>query len=168
MQPKKIFIDDASIPVEEGDRITRELPNGLVESYLVMDRGFYDSFGGIPAHYQIEVRKESRPSTPGRSPTTVIYNLHGANSRVNIQSTDSSINVVEATPERLFDELREALKKHVSEDQARQQLLKGVALMEAKQGEAGFVESYKNFMNLAASHITVIAPFIPALAQMLK
>lgn len=54
-----IFIDDASLPVEEGDRIKRTLPNGLIESYLVVDRGYYERVGGIPAHYQIEVRRET-------------------------------------------------------------------------------------------------------------
>lgn len=59
VQPGKIFIDDASLPIEEGDRIKRKLPSGLTESYLVLDRGYYEGIGGIPAHYQIKVRKET-------------------------------------------------------------------------------------------------------------
>jgi hypothetical protein len=59
VQPKTIFIDDASLPIEEGDRITRKLPNNLTESYLVLDRGYYASSGSIQAHYQVKVRKET-------------------------------------------------------------------------------------------------------------
>jgi hypothetical protein len=59
VQPSMIFIWDGSLPIEEGDKITRVLPNGLPESYLVLDRGFYAKRGSFPDHYQIKVRKES-------------------------------------------------------------------------------------------------------------
>ncbi|OOR59994.1 hypothetical protein BGP34_04095 [Bacillus mycoides] len=39
IQSKVIFIEDISIPIEEGDKILRVLPNGLSETYLVLDRG---------------------------------------------------------------------------------------------------------------------------------
>ena len=42
VQSKKIFIDDVSIPIEEGDHLVRKLPNGLEEYYLVLDRGYFD------------------------------------------------------------------------------------------------------------------------------
>lgn len=59
VQREKIFIDDAKLPIEEGDKIIRQLSNGLSESYLILDRGFYDRTHGIPAHYQMKVKKES-------------------------------------------------------------------------------------------------------------
>lgn len=59
VQPKMIFIYDETLPVEEGDKITRKLSNGNLESYLVLDRGFYSKVHAIPAHYQIQVKKES-------------------------------------------------------------------------------------------------------------
>lgn len=59
VQREKIFIDDAKLPIEEGDRIIRELSNGLSESFLILDRGYYDRTHGIPAHYQMKVKKES-------------------------------------------------------------------------------------------------------------
>jgi hypothetical protein len=57
VQTKKIFINDASLPIEEGDNITRILPSGLTEVYLVLDRGFYDKQMGSSAHYQVQVSK---------------------------------------------------------------------------------------------------------------
>ncbi|MCG7377403.1 hypothetical protein MH215_10385 [Paenibacillus sp. ACRSA] len=57
--PDEVVIEDGSLPVEEGDKILRLLPNGLTETYIVLDRGFYDRFLDIPAHYQAKVRKES-------------------------------------------------------------------------------------------------------------
>ena len=51
VQSKTIFIDDASLPIEEGDIIERQLPNGLLERYEVADRGFWDD------HYQVKVKR---------------------------------------------------------------------------------------------------------------
>lgn len=59
VQPNMIFIYDETLPIEEGDKITRELSNGKLETYLVLDRGFYNKVQSIPAHYQIKVKKES-------------------------------------------------------------------------------------------------------------
>jgi len=168
VQPKKIFVDDASVPIEEGDRILRKLPSGLTESYLVLDRGFFDSSVGIPAHYQIEVRKESRPPDPSRAQSTIVYNLHGPNSRVNIHSSDTSVNVVDATPNELFENLRATLREVVTDRDERSQLLKSVAALEATHGEPGFVSAYQDFITLAAAHMTVLTPFIPALTQLIK
>jgi len=69
VQSKLVFIADASLPIEEGDRITRELPNGLVESYLVLDKGFYSAIQGMDAHYQVKVRKETTVSDEKSHPT---------------------------------------------------------------------------------------------------
>lgn len=38
----KIFIDDGSLNIEEGDIIEHVLPNGAKEQYLVIDRGFIE------------------------------------------------------------------------------------------------------------------------------
>ena len=48
---KSVHIDDASLPIEEGDVLERSLPNGLVEQFEVTDRGFYKAWGAFPDHY---------------------------------------------------------------------------------------------------------------------
>src|SRR2546429_1910544 len=97
VSPTKIHTDEAKLPVEEGDRFERLLPNGLVETYVVLDRGYYSGFGGIPDHYQVSVRKESEIPRSSKGPT--VYNITGPNARVNINSTDLSANVVNVTPQ---------------------------------------------------------------------
>lgn len=166
VQPKMIFIDDGKIPIEEGDHIERLLPNGLLERYLVLDRGFFGASGGFKDHYQIQVRKVTAiPRDPVAQ--TIIYNLHGANSRVNIQSHDQSTNVVTVSPTDLFAELRKALSDGVSDEGQRKALVRKVAELEAREGSPSYTDRYKEFMALAADHVTVIAPFVPALAQLL-
>ncbi len=63
VQSNMIFIDDAQLPIEEGDKLLRTLPNGLTESYIVVDRGFNEAFIDFPAHYQVKVRKSSTINT---------------------------------------------------------------------------------------------------------
>lgn len=53
VEPKKIFVEDASIIIEEGDMFERKLKNGATEYYEVLDRGFYQGMHGIPDHYQV-------------------------------------------------------------------------------------------------------------------
>lgn len=55
VQKNKIFINDISLPIEEGDIIIRELPNGLKEKYIVIDRCLYTGHLG---HYELEVRRD--------------------------------------------------------------------------------------------------------------
>ncbi|WP_142061498.1 hypothetical protein [Brevibacillus sp. AG162] len=54
-----IFIEDSKLPVEEGDYLICTLPSGLEEKYLVLDRGYFESFASEPAHYQVKVKKLS-------------------------------------------------------------------------------------------------------------
>jgi len=56
VQSEIIFINDASLPIEEGDEIERILPNGLIEIYVV-------KIGVIsqnpPHHYQVKAIKKT-------------------------------------------------------------------------------------------------------------
>ncbi len=100
-----IFSSDPSIPIEEGDILERILPNGIAERYDVIDPGDYEGVGGIKAHYQSEVCKQTKVKRTNQ-PSQVIYNLIGANARVNIHSTDKSTNLVEIESKELFSKLR--------------------------------------------------------------
>lgn len=152
-----------SEPVEEGDRLQRTLPNRLVESYIVLDRGFFSDAGGFGDHYQIKVRKETTLLAP---PPTAIYNLHGHNSRVNIHSTDSSQNSVHIGPENVFSGLRDAIKSDISAPD-RDVILGHIDQLESANQSKRFGAEYKDFIAAAANHMTLLAPFIPALTSFL-
>jgi hypothetical protein len=71
VQRGKVFIEDSSIIIEPGDVLERVTSNGLRELLEVVDPGFHEKFGGIGAHYQVEVRKVSAvPSRPALTTTT--------------------------------------------------------------------------------------------------
>jgi hypothetical protein len=163
VQPTLIFISGGELPIEEDDILERKLPNGLTERYVVLDRGFWNT-GNFPAHYQCKVRKESNVRKAS-SQTTIIYNLYGHGSRVNIESVDNSISTIETNQEQLFEKMIEVIKKEVPNNQL---LLNAVAEMKEHAGKPTFLGKYQDFIQLAANAMTILGPFMPALSQLLK
>lgn len=167
VHPEIVFVDDPSIPVEEGDKIERALPSGLTEVYVVLNRGFLKGVGGFPDHYQVKVRKEGdRPPSPAGG--TTIYHLTGANPRVNVHSTDQSTNSVTITTETVFAQLRETIAGQVTDGEQKAALLSQLAQLEEAKGTSSFLERYQSFIATAANHMTLLAPFIPALSKWLS
>ena len=167
VQSDVIFIADTTLPIEEGDRIERLLPSGLRETFLVLDRGYCAGKGNIKSHYQIKVKNESVAET-NPSIQNVIYNLHGQNSRINIHSVDNSNNIISVDQDKLYADLRQVIAENVNNKTEREEFLKKITELEQVTGTKSFQEKYKEFMALAANHMTIIAPFLPALAQMLS
>jgi hypothetical protein len=56
----------------------------------------------------------------------------------------------------------------IQEGDERSDILKRIDALEKAQGTKSFVERYTDFISAAANHMTVIAPFIPALSELLK
>lgn len=167
VQSDKIFTNDPAIPIEDGDVFERTLPNGIVEPYTILDAGFKQGTGGIEPHYQSVVRKQTKIDPPAQ-PSQIVYNLIGPNARVNIQSVDSSTNLVGVEPTELFGLIREAIGKSVQDGEMLKKLQEKVTELEKAQGTTGFKARYQEFIALAANHMTLLVPFIPALSQMLR
>ena len=85
----RTFVTD--LQIEVGDHILRQLPNGLVEDYIVDEPRYNSGIGSIPANYAVKVHRSDAPTAP---PQTIIANFHGANPRMNVNSTDNSSNTV--------------------------------------------------------------------------
>jgi len=97
----------------------------------------------IPDHYQVEVRKES--SLKSTLSQTIIYNISGTQNRININSQDSSLNVVDITPEVLFERLTEAINKEVSDEDKKIELIDLIEGMKETRGTDKFIEKYSKF-----------------------
>lgn len=88
----QIQIHDTSFPIEIDDHLLRVLPNGLVEDYVVHDPVLHSGLG--QKFYTVHVRRSSTLAAQQTATVQQITNnFHGANSRVNISSTDNSINL---------------------------------------------------------------------------
>lgn len=160
---------DVKIPIIVGDHLLRKLPSELVEDFIVRDPKFLKGVGGaIPDNYQITVDRSDAPTAP---PQQVINNIvttvSGDHSRVNISSTDNSTNLVSNTQNQIFQQMREAATAGIVNDDERMRIIERIDQLETEQDSPTFKDRYNEFLVAAAAHMTLFAPFIPALTDLL-
>jgi hypothetical protein len=158
-----IIIPDHSLLIEPGDEIRRRIPSGAEETFEVIDPIYYESLHGIPAHYQVKVRRKG--TFPHGQGGNYSVHLSGANARVNIASQDHSTNI--AVQGDVFGEIVAALQRSVTDKEELDGLLNAVADMKREQGRSGFAAAYQKFVAITADHLSIITPFLPALTQFL-
>lgn len=118
-------------------------------------------------HYKTELdRKRLGKQSLATSVVTNIYHLDGPNSRVNVNSTDASVNSVTVTEVELFQDIRAKLMD-LPEGGERDEILAKLQALEESKEQPSFGKRYTEFIAAAANHITVIAPFLPALTELL-
>ena len=93
---EKITTKDTNVHIEAGYLIERELPNGKVELFKVLNAHLQRGFEGIiPDFYQITYEREGARSQKS-FPQTINVDIRGsAQSHVNIDSEDYSISEVD-------------------------------------------------------------------------
>jgi hypothetical protein len=154
--------------VSEGDTIVRRHDNGVVENYTVLNVDYQKGFGDLPAVTKLMLQKQGSNFSPHSQALQNIYNVTGPNARVNVQSQDSSVNVVNVNTSELFTNLKATLEKNVADESLKSQLLQAVQQMEAAQNGDSYTQKFQNFMALAANCMTLVTPFLPALTQLLR
>ena len=165
----KLMTFDSTLPCVEGDTVERELPNGQLDRFEILDTGFHQGLPpDIGPHYQMKIRKITQlaQSGPPAGSVTNIYNVHGPNARFNNQSVDQSHNVVRIGEDGLFQKLKEAIQAASTDATQREQLLVAVDEMSAHAGKPSFGDRFQSFMALASNCMAVVTPFLPALANL--
>ena len=162
VQAKKIFINNKTIPLEDGDKIIRTLPTGVTESYIVLDNGFYHGGNGLPGGYQATVIKESANSNSANPSNTIVYNINANNSNINVNPNNSYINN-SIYEENIFTKIRTELDAKITDDNLKNKILPLLSDLEQSRGTDTFSIKYNAFISSLANHMTIIAPFIPAL-----
>lgn len=102
-----------------------------------------------------------------QQPQNIIYNVSGNNTRVNINSKDSSVNIVDIANLKIFNDLK-TVANEIENEEERIKIVECIESMETEYGKETFIDKYKNFISVAADHLTIFAPFIPALTEMIK
>jgi predicted nucleotide-binding protein len=74
VQSGLIVVLSTSIPLEEGDLITRQLPGGVEERFVVEDRGYQAAAFGMPAHFQAKVRRAAVEDLDSPTPISSTQN----------------------------------------------------------------------------------------------
>ncbi|WP_454709537.1 hypothetical protein [Delftia acidovorans] len=98
-----------------------------------------------------------------KEPNITIGHISG---KVNINSTDNSTNI-NIDSSSIFGGLSNAINSAPIEEVQKAQLLAKVEELRQAEGTGGFLQKYKDFMQNAANHMTVISPFIPALTSLI-
>lgn len=163
-----VLIPGANVVVEPGDEIRRLLPNGSEEAFIVKDPQFHEGFDEIGPHYQVSVSRKVGHSAAVQQGNSGGHTIHvsGHNARVNIGSNDHSTNTVLTGD--IFGNLSLAIKESEACDADKAALLAAVEEMKASQADKkSFAVAYQRFIASAADHITVITPFLPALAAII-
>lgn len=161
---RQVTIFRSDLPIEVGDHFLRQLPNGLVEDYIVIDPSFHQAFHGIMAHFQTKVRRSDAPTS---SPQQIINNITGANAKVYNQSVDNSTNITFHSEGDMFARLRATIQSDIAQDDERQRLFDLIERMERSQRTSSFKDDYVAFVNAAAAHMTIFAPFIAPLTALM-
>lgn len=112
-------------------------------------------------------QKEKEEEMNRNHPSSIVYNLYGANTRVNNHSNDNSTNIIDTSSNDLFDEIRNILKESIKDEEELKSLRNLINDMESKQKSSEFNNSYTKFITSAANHMTILAPVLPALSQMI-
>jgi hypothetical protein len=74
--------------------------------------------------------------------------------------------VISAEASEVFERLRERLSQ-IDDEGKREEIAAAIDSMVSAHGSDAFQSRYKEFMAVLADHVTVFAPFLPALANLL-
>lgn len=155
-------VEDMSADMQPGDELRRSLPNGKDDVFRIVDPALYNT-GMMPAHYQVKV---SRMGTFDQNAGGYLISVSGPNSRVNVNSTDNSTNVSYAGD--LFGDMRTAIQSGVADPVRRSEIVAAINEAEQAKGSAGFLSAYQRVVSVAADHLGLLAPFLPALTAMMS
>jgi hypothetical protein len=116
-----------------------------------------------------EVENGAEKGSPAEMGATVTqhFYIHGHNPRVNMNSTDNSVNITSVSGDQLFIRLRETARS-IDNETDRENILAQLEGLEKTQGSTGFSRAYQSFVASAAQYMTIFGPFIPVLTQMLS
>jgi hypothetical protein len=115
---------------------------------------------------QIEQRKVTPKMKRPEAGVNITYHLRD-NARVNINSKDQSVNNVTVTQQQLFTTIRDTVTQQITgKDQ--ETILAKLDELEYAQGTKSFSEKFTAFLAVTADYITILGPFIPALAEFAK
>lgn len=111
-------------------------------------------------------RRRLAPKKPEAPSITTIYNVQGDHARWNTNSTDNSVNVVTKSSAEFFTTLRERIEAEVTDKAEQKKIVEAIEALQEAHGKPSFVQRYTDFIAVAANHMTILAPFIPALTEM--
>ena len=97
---------------------------------------------------------QSVPQIKPNQPINIIYNVYGSNTQVNINSTDSSVNVINTESVKIFNDLRELLT-NIENKKEREKISQSIDAMEQSVGGSSFINRYHFFRSRSKIPISI-------------
>lgn len=118
----------------------------------------------VSAAHCLELAAMTDEESPSSGPLTI--NVSGQNARLNVGSVDNSSNLISSAHTQVFAEARKTVESQVPEG-SREVLLARLDALEEAVNTPSYTARYREFVQLAADHVTALAPAIAALAGLL-
>ncbi len=117
--------------------------------------------------FSVEEKQKAAAAGPSISIGTLNGSLHqgdvtGNQNRTMVNSTDSSSNTI--TSENVFQLLFDAVNSSIGNQNDREAIVAIIKEMEKSKGTPDYKPRFQELVSYAADYVTVIAPFLPALA----
>lgn len=158
-----------SLPfIEPNDLILRSMSNGGEETFVVLDPGFHEGLGSIPAGYRARVRKMGVPEAQSVV-QSIVYNVTGSNARINNHSVDNSTNLVQDNSDKvaqLLAELRNSMNAAQLPPADRDEALEIIDSVESQFTSDKPKRSVVRAMLNALPHVANVATTIGALVSL--
>jgi hypothetical protein len=163
----RIFVADATLQLSTSDRIERVLPSGQVEIFGLTNVHLWKGMGSIESYYEIDCEREDAKQPHSRTGTVNVHISDSPQTHINVNSTDESTSVINEQTEDVFAQLRDLIMEFMADLSDMSLLLEKVEVMERSRNGGDFTAAYKDFVAVAAAHMTVLTPVLPALTAML-
>lgn len=153
----KMITASVNINFEPGDYIERELPNGCTEKYKIMKVNYASDFVNMDIQNMADIPFEPMAQVP-------VLNIGEVKGHINVNSivNDYSTNYYSEANEAFFEDMKKAMA-NTGDD-----VLRAIDEMQRNIGKKSFAEKYTDFIQVAASYMTLATPFLPMLAECLR
>jgi len=152
--------------IDEAKKAAREMPPRGLETPEYFHKELENN---IPlSSHAIRAEIDRRRFMAKKPSATTVYHIEGNNARINVNSTDNSVNVVTTSTKQVFADLRQKLTAGIPSGDEQKAILEQLTALEEAQNSPSFAQRYTEWIALAANHMELIGPFIPALTEMLK
>lgn len=173
-----IFIADISLPIEEGDILTRVIHgNPIIDKFLITNREYCERHYDIQEHFQIKFVKvvpknlNSMVDIGGVSIKIGDIIVSGNQSKVLVNSQDYSKNSLQEPDSHAVEKLRNAILDQISNEHERNLLFKRIDELQIaidNKDKPGSLMKYADIAALVSNHVAIIEPFLPPLFSYLQ
>jgi hypothetical protein len=99
---------------------------------------------------------------------STVYIQSGPGGRLNVNSTDNSVNVVSISEGDVFPRLRQEIETSVIDHVKRKEIVAKLDELEQSKGTPGYASKFREFIAVSADIMTIIGPFIQPLTALIK